>query len=179
MSDTTIATAAEQEQAHALGEPSAPVTLLVYGDYECPHTKALHFEIRRLLPRVATLLRFVYRHFPLRAVHPHAQLAAEAAEAAGAQGKFWPVHEYLFRRQWALTEVDLLRYAAKLELDTVAFGRALAARTYAPRVERDLQSGLARGVHGTPTLFLDANRYDGARTADALERAAREVVDAW
>ena len=145
---------------HRAGSDDAPVTLVEYGDYECPHCGVAYpvvQEIRRIL---GPDLRFVFRNFPLAQIHPHAQRAAEAAEAAAAQGEFWGMHDLLFENQDALEESDLLRYAAALSLDGERFARELSAGLYADRVRRDFRSGVKSGVNGTPTFFINGVRHD-------------------
>jgi protein-disulfide isomerase len=112
-------------------------------------------------------LRFVYRHFPLTEAHPHAQSAAEAAEAAGAQGKFWQMHDTLFRNQAALYDEDLLLYAVRLGLDAERFARELVAGTYVKKVRDDFRGGVRSGVNGTPTFFVNGARFDGNWTDPA------------
>ena len=122
------------------------------------------------------MVHFVFRHFPLREIHPHAQECAEAVEAAHAQGRFWELHDLLFHRQKALAHEDLLGYAAELGLDVDRFARELSSHAHAERVERDGQTGLASGVTGTPTLFIEGQRtgsYEPADLRAALEAAAR------
>jgi protein-disulfide isomerase len=149
------------ERDHVRGPATAPVTLVEYGDYECPYCRAavaIVDELQRVLP---DQLRFVFRHFPLENLHPHARRAAEAAEAAAAQGKFFEMHATLFEHQAALEDEDLLRYAAELDLDTASFRADLDAHTYASRVREDFRGGIRSGVRGTPTFYLDDARYDG------------------
>jgi protein-disulfide isomerase len=149
------------EHDHVQGQASAPVTLLEYGDYECPYcgaAVAIVQELQRVLP---DQLRFVFRHFPLEKLHPHALRAAEAAEAAGSQGKFFEMHATLFDHQTALEDADLLRYAAELDLDAARFAADLAAHTQARRVREDFRGGVRSAVRGTPTFYLDELRYDG------------------
>src|SRR5262245_26909346 len=122
-------------------------------------------------------LRFVYRHFPVSSTHPHAESAAEAAEAASAQRRFWPMHDMLFTHQDALDDVSLLRYAAQLGLDVESVRRALATGIYTTRVREDLMGGVRSGVNGTPTLFFNGVRYDGPRDAESLVSAAEQAAD--
>jgi protein-disulfide isomerase len=147
---------------HSEGPVDAVTTLVVYGDYECPHTREANIAIRRVQPRLAGTLRFVYRHFPLRTIHPHAQHAAEMAETADEAGTFW-----------ALEDADLVRYATALGIDETRAMDALLTHVHAERVEADVRSGLALGVHGTPTLFINGVRYAGTRDAHTLEAALR------
>lgn len=156
---------------HARGPATAPVTLVEYGDYECPHCGRAYPIVKAVQERMGPRLRFVFRNFPLREAHPNAQRAAEAAEAAGAQGKFWEMHDRLFERQFALDEDYLIEYAGDLGLDVERFRRELAARTYEPRVREDFRSGVLSGVNGTPTFFVNGVRHDGAWDVDALVAA--------
>jgi protein-disulfide isomerase len=149
------------ERDHVQGPATASVTLVEYGDYECPYCRAalaVVEELQRILPDD---LRFVFRHFPLENIHPHARRAAEAAEAAASQGKFFEMHAALFEHQAALEHEDLLRYAAELGLDTARFSAELQADTHADRIREDFRDGLRSGVRGTPTFYLDDVRYDG------------------
>jgi protein-disulfide isomerase len=149
------------ERDHVQGPADAPVTLVEYGDFECPYCRASVAIVEELQRLLGDRLRFVFRHFPIRSLHPHAQHAAEVAEAAGAQGRFFEMHAALFAHQEALEDEDLLRYAADLGLDTARIRQELDARTHAARVREDFESGRAGGVRGTPTFYLDDVRYDG------------------
>ncbi len=153
---------------HIRGPVNAPLTLLEYGDYECPYCGAAHpvvQEVRRLL---GNQLRFVYRHFPLTNVHAHAEPAAEAAEAAGAQERFWPMHDMLFEHQDALEADDLAAYAEALGLDVPRFVTELADGIYRPRVREDFLSGVRSGVNGTPSFYVNGIRHDGAPDLQSL-----------
>lgn len=143
---------------HIQGSASAVVTRVVYGDYQCPFAGALHPVVKKLQRAFGDRLRFVFRHFPLITKHPDAQRAAEAAEAAGGQGKFWEMHDYVFERQWFLDAGSLAHAAEMLGLDTDRFAREVSERTYAKRVQEDLESGRASGVNGTPTVFINGVR---------------------
>lgn len=156
---------------HARGSLDAPVTLVEYGDYECPHCGAAHPVAKEILRRLGSRLCFAYRHFPLTQAHPHAQAAAEAAEAAGAQGQFWAMHDTLFANQNALDDAHLLAYAAALRLDVDRFAGDLAARVHAPRVREDFLSGIRSGVNGTPSFFINGRRHDGAFDLESLLNA--------
>jgi protein-disulfide isomerase len=145
-------------QDHVRGESSAAVTLLMYGDYQCPFTQAAHPVVKDLQRHFGPRLQFAFRHFPLTRKHPHAQRAAEAAEAAAGQGKFWEMHDQLIERIWALDTDSLFRAAEGLGLDTARFSRELTQHTHADRVRRDVQSGTDSGVSGTPTFFLNGIR---------------------
>lgn len=149
------------ERDHVQGPAMASVTLVEYGDYECPYCRAavaIVTELQRVLPDD---LRFIFRHFPLENIHRHARRAAEAAEGAGSQGKFFEMHAALFEHQAALEDEDLLRYAAELGLDTARFSAELRADTHVARVREDFLEGVRSGVRGTPTFYLDDVRYDG------------------
>jgi protein-disulfide isomerase len=149
------------EADHRAGRDDAPVSLVEYGDYECPHCGRAHPIVQEVRRRMGSALLFVYRHFPLTQIHPHAEHAAETAEAAGAQGKFWEMHDVLFENQDALDDGDLLRYSAALDLDAVRVARELAAGVHTDRVRRDFLSGVRSGVNGTPTFFINGVRHDG------------------
>jgi protein-disulfide isomerase len=144
--------------------------LVVYGDFECPYTAAAMAVVRRLLEG-GPALEVVFRHFPLRSIHPHAQAAAEAAEAAARQGRFWEMHDVLFRNQVRLEAADLRTYAERLDLDLERFEADISDPATKARVERDLESGEHSGVDGTPSLFIDGLRYRGPRDTDSLGNA--------
>jgi Na+/H+ antiporter NhaA len=165
------------ELDHIRGSDQAPVTLVEYGDYQCPYCGHAEVVIRELLDRFGGELRYVWRHLPLNDVHTNAQAAAEAAEAAGSQGQFWEMHDRLLVAQDELTVVDLTRHAAELGLDTDRFWNELRRREHAPRVDRDVASADASGVAGTPTFFINGRRHSGAYDAanlTAAVEAARE-----
>ena len=162
------------ERDHVQGPAMASVTLVEYGDYECPYCRAavaIVMELQRVLPDD---LRFIFRHFPLENIHRHARRAAEAAEAAGSQGKFFEMHAALFEHQAALEDEDLLRYAAELGLDTARFSAELRADTHVARVREDFLEGVRSGVRGTPTFYLDDVRYDGVVGVRQLLAMIRE-----
>jgi len=156
---------------HAQGPADAPVTLVEYGDYECPHCGRAYPIVKAVQRRLGPKLRFVFRNFPLTSSHPNAAHAAEAAEAAGAQGRFWEMHDALFEHQTALDDESLARYAAAIGLDRARFERELASGTYEARVREDFASGVRSGVNGTPTFFIDGRRYDGSWDEAPLTRA--------
>ena len=156
------------ESDHVLGPETAVVTLLEYGDYQCPYCGQAYPIIKELLDRVGRHLRFVFRNFPLATVHPHAEGAAEAAEAAGAQGRFWAMHDVLFENQEALGGEDLLRYASALGLDESRFVGELTEHVHAARVREDFLGGVRSGVNGTPTFFINEGRHDGPFDLDSL-----------
>jgi protein-disulfide isomerase len=146
--------------------------LVVYGDFECPYTAAAMQGIDVLLESGAAF-RLVFRHFPLRSIHPHAEAAAAASEAAGRQGRFWEMTDLLFRNQRHLEGADLRRYAERLGLDLARFDSDLLDPAIAARVERDLESGDRSGVDGTPSLFIDGVPYLGPRDPASLGGALR------
>jgi protein-disulfide isomerase len=153
---------------HVQGPEDAPYTLVEYGDYECPDCGRLYVILRDLQTDIASRLRIVFRHYPLSGVHRHAQQAAEAAEAAKAQGKFWEMHTLLFERQPALRTKDLIRYADELALDVERFRHELKKETHHERVRADFLAGVQNGVAGTPGLFLNGVRYDRAWDKESL-----------
>ena len=153
---------------HVHGPEDAPYTLVEYGDYECPDCGRLYVILRDLQRDIASRLRIVFRHYPLSGVHHHAQQAAEAAEAAGAQGKFWEMHTLLFERQQALRTKDLIRYAGELTLDVERFRHELKNETHSETVRADFLAGVQNGVYGTPGLFLNGVRYDGEWDKESL-----------
>jgi protein-disulfide isomerase len=156
---------------HAQGPADAVVTLVQYGDYECPYTRLSRHSVHELQREYPDTLRFVFRHFPLEEIHPHARAAATAAEAAAQQAAFWRMHEYLFEHQKALDELDLSRYAVELGLDPHRFERDRTTPEVAHRIERDLESGERSGVSGTPTFYVNGIRHDGGDDRGSLRSA--------
>src|SRR4029077_7325481 len=150
------------ERDHGTGPESAPVTLVEYGDYECPYCGMAYPIVKRAQQDLGDRLRFVFRNFPLAESHPHARLAAEAAEAAGAQGKFWEMHDMLYEHQDALEAQDLMGYAKSLGLDVPKFAHGVEAGTYTKRGRDDFRNGVRSGVNGTPTFFVNGSRYEGS-----------------
>jgi uncharacterized OsmC-like protein len=165
------------ELDHVRGPSRAPVTLVEYGDFECHYCGRAYGVLKELLRRFPEDLRLVFRHTPRPHAHPNAQLAAEASEAAAAQGKFWEMHDWMFEHQDALTEPSLVAHAGELGLDVTRFAEELRAHTYAARVNEHATSG-AHTVLATPTLFLDGVRFDDTpdlATLEAAIEAARRV----
>lgn len=156
---------------HALGPPDAPLTLVEYGDYECPDCLNALPIVAALRAHFADRLRLVFRHFPRTSIHPGASTAAAAAEAAGVQGRFWEMHEELFRRQRELIDVDLTHLALRLNLEIYRFERDRESEELARRVRNDLDGGLRSGVHGTPTFFINNCRYSGRIDLPLLQAA--------
>jgi len=153
---------------HTLGPPDAPVTLLEYGDYQCPHCGEAFQILKQVHRRLGHAVQFAFRHFPLAEIHPLALAAAEAAEAAGAQGKFWEMHAALCENQHALARPDLLLYARYIGLDMARFRGELEAERWEERVQEDFMTGARSGVSGTPTFFVNGVRHDGPWDADTL-----------
>jgi protein-disulfide isomerase len=153
---------------HLVGHIDAPISLVEYGDYECPYCGEAFPMVKAVQKRLGDRLCFVFRNFPLVNSHPHAQHAAEAAEAAGVQGKFWEMHDLLFENQRALGDEDIGRYATAIGLDARHIIREMLSGAHAPRVREDVQSGARAGVNGTPTFFVNGERYDGALGLHAL-----------
>jgi protein-disulfide isomerase len=149
---------------HAAGPIDAPITLVEYGDYECPFCGMAHPIIKAAQRRLGDQLRFVFRHFPLKQQHPHAYHAAEAAESAGTQGKYWAMHDVIFENQHALEDQDLVRYAKSVGANPDRVAGDLEAGTWEKRVRDDFRSGVKSGVNGTPTFFINGERYDGTWT---------------
>jgi protein-disulfide isomerase len=163
---------------HVLGTPAAAVTLLEYGDYECPFCAAAHAAVTHMLKLVPDDVLFAYRHFPLTQIHPHAQQAAEAAEAAGAQGRFWEMHDVLFAHQDRLTVRDLVGYASALDLDLDRFASELERGAHTARVREDFLSGVRSGVNGTPTFFVNGIRHNGGYDPESLLDAIGSALSA-
>jgi protein-disulfide isomerase len=148
------------DEDHAVGPAHAPVTLVEYGDFECPYCVAALPSVQRLLKLRPQTIRFAFRHFPLVNVHPHAEMAAEAAEFAAARGRFWPMHDWLFEHQ-PLDPVQIMLGVEDVALDPSEAAAELVEQRYADRVRRDFASGVHSGVTGTPTFFVNGLRYDG------------------
>ena len=150
------------DRDHVQGVADAPVTLVEYGDYECPYCGMAYPIVKSLQRALGNRLRFVFRNFPLKDSHPHAEHAAEAAEAAAAQGRFWEMHDTLFENQQRLRDDDLVAYSNTLGLDAARVAKELAEGTWTKRVGDDFRSGVRSGVNGTPTFFINGERYDGS-----------------
>jgi len=146
---------------HIQGGPDAELTLLEYGDYECPHCGRAHPIVKQVQKHFGRRLRFVFRNFPLAQIHPHAQTAAETAEFAGAHGLFWEMHDLIFENQDRLGLPLLFALTEELGLDPQELRDALTAGEFEPRVRRDFLSGVRSGVNGTPTFFINERRHDG------------------
>lgn len=163
------------QRDHIRGRQDAPVTLLEYGDYECPYCGLAYPIVEAVRKQMGDGLRFVFRHFPLVTMHPHAELAAEAAEAAGAQGKYWPMHDALYQNQQNLEPAALAVYAQSIELDMPRFARDLRGHVHAPKIAEDVLSGVRSGVQGTPSFFINGVRYEGSWDLPDLLAALRSA----
>lgn len=166
------------ERDHLRGSPDAPVVLVEYGDFECPYCGAAYPVLKQLEKEMPDTLAVVFRQFPLVEVHPHAQLAAEAAEAAGAQGRFWRMHDVLFEHQDALAPADLMAYARALHLDLERFAGDLSGHVFLPKVADDLKGGLRSGVKGTPSFFINGVLYPGRHDRASMRAAIMRVAAA-
>jgi protein-disulfide isomerase len=166
----------DEARDHVQGPADAPVTLLEYGDYECPYCGAAYPIVKEVQARMGDRLRFVFRNFPITTSHPHAEDAAEAAEAAASQGSFWEMHDLLYENQRRLRDEDLRGYAEQLGLDLASFDREMTEHVHAARVREDFMSGVRSGVNGTPTFYINGARHDDSydfdTLLDALLRAA-------
>lgn len=163
---------------HNQGDEQAACTLVEYGDYECPHCGRAYPIVKRIQKHFGKRLRFVYRNFPLTEMHPNAESAAESAEFAGIQGKFWEMHDSLFENQSRLGDELYLELAQELQLSPVELQTALAARTFKARVRADFTGGVRSGVNGTPTFFINGQRHDGSFEYEDLMEAIEEALAA-
>ena len=163
---------------HVLGPAGAPVTVLEYGDYECPFCRGAYRDVHRMLDLYSGSIRFAFRNFPIQQLHPHAEQAAEAAEAAAAQGKFWEMYERLLQPASRLDLDSLLDCAADLGLDVGRFRDEVTGRAYAAKIERDVREGVRDGVNATPKFYVDGERIDGKLPLEGVEDAIRAAVRA-
>ena len=161
---------------HMQGPADAPVTLVEYGDYECPYCGEAYPVVKALQERLGDQICFVFRNFPLAEAHPHAEEAAEAAEAAASQGKLWEMHDLLYENQDALEPEDLVKYARALRLELPRFVREMKDHVYKERVREDFRSGVRSGVNGTPTFFINGVRHNGPFDLASLLAAIEEAV---
>jgi protein-disulfide isomerase len=166
----------DPDHDHWRGGGWAAVTLVEYGDYECPYSRMAFRAIQQLEQKLGGQLRFVFRHFPLTRIHPHALAAAHLAEAAALQGRFWPMHELLLHRQQALEDQDLWGYADQLGLDRQQLMADLDGRTVWQRVQADADSALASGARGTPTRFINGRRHLGGYDQSTLRAALHAAI---
>jgi protein-disulfide isomerase len=160
---------------HVQGNPAAECSLVEYGDYECPHCGAAYPIVKKLQKHFGKRLSFVFRNFPLAQTHPWAEPAAEVAEFAGANGRFWEMHDLLFENQGSLGNALFLELADKLDLSISQLQAALANGTYRARVRADFASGARSGVNGTPTFFINGRRHNGPADFNSLSAAIDEA----
>ena len=163
---------------HVRGTAGAPVTIMEYGDYECPYCRGAFRDVHRLVDEYPDDVRFVFRNFPIPQLHPHAEQAAEAAEAAAAQGKFWEIYELLLQPYSHLDTDSLVMYAEVTGLNIAQFRRDLTEHSYAGKIERDIQEGLRNGVNATPKFYVNGARIDGKVPLEGLAEAVRQAVAA-
>ena len=161
---------------HAQGPADAPITLVEYGDYECPYCGRAYPIVKEIQKRMGDRLRFVFRNFPLNTIHEHAGVAAQAAESAAAQGKFWEMHDLLYEHQHDLADADMVRYALRLGLEVYRFESDLSGEVFAKRVSDDFRGGVRSGVNGTPTFFINGVRFDDSWDPDTLTEALLAVA---
>jgi protein-disulfide isomerase len=161
MSARVPLTLPDPDRDHISGSADGSIKLLEYGDYECPFCGEVQPIVKEIQRRLGDDLLFAFRNFPLTQIHPHSEHAAEAAEAAAAQENFWGMHDLLFENQGSLEDGDLAAYAAELGLDGTRLIREVTASVYAPRIREDFKSGVRGGVNGTPTFFINGERYEG------------------
>ena len=161
---------------HVRGRADAPVTVLEYGDYECPYCRGAARDVHEMLARYPDSVRFVFRNFPIAQLHPHAVQAAQGAEAAGAQGKFWPMYELLLQPASGLDLGSLLDYAANLSLDVGRFRDEVTGQAYTAKIDRDVQEGVRDGVNATPKFYVNGGRLDGKVPLEGLEDTIRTAV---
>jgi protein-disulfide isomerase len=164
------------ERDHSQGPASAPVTLVEYGDYQCPYCGAAYPIVKEIQQRLGDRLRFVFRNFPITTAHPHADHAAEAAESAGGQGKFWEMHDHLYEHQRALDDRNLEEYAAAVGLDVERWDTDMESQAYAGRVREDFMSGVRSGVNGTPTFFINGQRHNDSFDLETLLTAIEAAM---
>ncbi|MDX6437417.1 MAG: hypothetical protein QOK34_2251, partial [Gaiellaceae bacterium] len=171
-----LTTPVDDERDHVQGPANAAMVLVEYGDYECPYCGAAYPIVKEIQSRLGERLRFVFRNFPITTSHPHAEQAAESAESAAAQGRFWEMHDLLYENQARLRDPDLRGYAETLGLDVERFDKELKEHVHAARVHEDFMSGVRSGVNGTPTFYINGVRHEDSYDVDtmlaALERAA-------
>jgi len=176
MNETATLTAPVSERDHVKGSADASLTLVEYGDYQCPYCGAAHPVVRRLQRSLGRKLRFVFRNFPLTQAHPYAMIAAEAAEAAALQGKFWKMHDTIFENQGDLEPDILPLWAKQLGLDLGQFATTIKEGQIVRRIKEDRLSGIQSGVNGTPCFFINGTRYDGSSDFDQLHATLEQSI---
>lgn len=172
--------AVDERRDHIQGRPDAVVTLVEYGDYQCPYCGEAYPIVKRLQKSLGEQLRFVFRNFPLTQVHPYAESAAELAEAAGSRGKFWDMHDFLYEHQASLDEpAGFFRFAQeRLGLDPKVLEAEVSKHVHLPRIQEDFMSGVRSGVNGTPTFYINGDRHDGSYEFETLLESLRAVLGA-
>jgi formate-nitrite transporter family protein len=162
---------------HSRGPVDAPVVIVKYGDFECPHCAIAHRTFKRVVKPIENSVRFIFRHFPLTRVHPNALRAAEASEAAGAQGKFWPMYDELFfGGPDKLDDHQLRRYANKIGLDIDRFDQELNNHVYAPAIEKEYRQSIIWGITGTPTFYINEDRFDRSSEPEVLAEYIQSLI---
>jgi protein-disulfide isomerase len=179
-SNTQLSFPVSESRDHIQGPGTAAVTLVEYGDYECPYCAQAYLIVKEVQERLGNKVRFVFRNFPLTKLRPHAYQSALAVETAAAQGKFWEMYDFLFKHGQSLTDDNLRQSAAKLGLNVNKFDLEFRDRTYSRHVDEDIQSGEESGVTKTPTFFINGDRYDDSWDLDSLLSALDEAsVFSW
>jgi protein-disulfide isomerase len=173
---TALTVPVDEGRDHVQGPADAAVTLVEYGDYECPYCGAAYPIVKEVQARMGDRLRFVFRNFPITTSHPHAEQAAESAEAAAAQERFWEMHDVLYENQRHLEDEDLRAYAEQVGLDVERFGKELAEHVHAARVREDFMSGVRSGVNGTPTFYINGLRHDDSYELETLLAALESAA---
>jgi protein-disulfide isomerase len=177
---TKLSLPVNESRDHIQGPITAPVSLVEYGDYECPYCAQAYLITKEIQERLGNKLRFVFRNFPITKIRPHAYETALAAEAAAAQDKFWEMYDYLFKHGQAVTNDSLRRSAANLGLNLTRFDREFHDRIYSSHIDEDIQSGKSSGVKGTPTFFINGELYNRSWDLDSLLGALdEESVFSW
>jgi protein-disulfide isomerase len=180
MDESTSLTQSVSARDHTEGPATAPLTLVEYGDYQCPYCGAAYPVVKRLQKALGKKLRFVFRNFPVTQAHPYALIAAEAAEAAALQGKFWEMHDLLYEQQAHLEPDIIPSWAKRIGLDLEKFGNDIKQGVVEKRIKEDRQSGIRSGVNGTPTFYINGTRYDGSPDYDSLLAALEsELAPQW
>jgi len=174
MNESATLTPPVSARDHTEGPADAPMTLLEYGDYQCPYCGAAHPVVKRLQRALGRRLRFVFRNFPLTQAHPYAMIAAEAAEAAALQEKFWEMHDFIYDHQDDLEPDVLPAWAQRVGLDLEGFGTAIRQGEGTKRIKEDRLSGIRSGVNGTPCFFINGTRHDGSADYESLTAALEE-----
>lgn len=176
MNESATLTPPVSAHDHAEGPANTPLTLVEYGDYQCPYCGEAYPVVKNLQKALGKKLRFVFRNFPLTQAHPYALVAAEAAEAAALQGKFWPMHDFIYEHQESLEPGILPAWAQEMGLDLEKFGAAIRGGEVDKRIKEDRRSGIASGVNGTPSFYINGTRFDGSPDYISLRAALEEAL---